>query len=284
MAQPDRRRIRAQRRRRLRRATTATAGRSACGISTAEKTFQTYFFTTRNPGGHSSRPRPDNAIYELADALKALQAHRFRRCSTTRPAAISRAGQAGRRQRRSARRCGAWLANPQRRRRRRRDRGQSAGGRPDPHPLRRDDAGGRPCRQCAAADAPRRRSIAGSCPGVDPKTVQAELQQLAGAEGRSDPRSQLHRRADAGLAACAPTSLKAVTAAIAALPRAGDASHSVDVDRGERRQLLPRRRNPGLRHRRQLGHLARRRARPRPRRAAAGARHVRQRAPLGDAC
>src|SRR3954466_13884440 len=48
-----------------------------CGISPAEKTFPTYFFTTHNPGGHSSRPRPDNAIYELADALKALQAHRF---------------------------------------------------------------------------------------------------------------------------------------------------------------------------------------------------------------
>ncbi|MEP6983001.1 MAG: M20/M25/M40 family metallo-hydrolase [Sphingomicrobium sp.] len=48
-----------------------------CQISIAEKTFQTYLLTTRNPGGHSSRPRPDNAIYELADALKALQAHRF---------------------------------------------------------------------------------------------------------------------------------------------------------------------------------------------------------------
>src|SRR3982751_2804332 len=48
-----------------------------CGVSVAEKTFQTYFFTTHNPGGHSSRPRPDNAIYDLADALKALQAHRF---------------------------------------------------------------------------------------------------------------------------------------------------------------------------------------------------------------
>ncbi len=47
------------------------------GISMAEKTFQTYFLTARNRGGHSSRPRPDNAIYELADALKAVQAHRF---------------------------------------------------------------------------------------------------------------------------------------------------------------------------------------------------------------
>src|SRR5918996_5703186 len=48
-----------------------------CGISTAEKTFQTYFFTTHNPGGHSSRPRPDNAIYDLADALEKLRKYRF---------------------------------------------------------------------------------------------------------------------------------------------------------------------------------------------------------------
>ncbi len=48
-----------------------------CAISMAEKTYQTYFFTARNPGGHSSRPRPDNAIYDVADALKRLQAHRF---------------------------------------------------------------------------------------------------------------------------------------------------------------------------------------------------------------
>ena len=46
-------------------------------MDSAEKTYQTYFFTARNRGGHSSRPRPDNAIYDLADALKKLQAHRF---------------------------------------------------------------------------------------------------------------------------------------------------------------------------------------------------------------
>jgi acetylornithine deacetylase/succinyl-diaminopimelate desuccinylase-like protein len=48
-----------------------------CGISVAEKTFQTYFFITHNPGGHSSRPRPDNAIYDLADALEKLRTYRF---------------------------------------------------------------------------------------------------------------------------------------------------------------------------------------------------------------
>jgi len=48
-----------------------------CEISIAEKTFQTYLLTTRNPGGHSSRPRPDNAIYELADALARLARFTF---------------------------------------------------------------------------------------------------------------------------------------------------------------------------------------------------------------
>ena len=46
-------------------------------LISAEKTFQTYLLTVQNPGGHSSRPRADNAIYELADALKQVQSHRF---------------------------------------------------------------------------------------------------------------------------------------------------------------------------------------------------------------
>ncbi|GLR47500.1 M20/M25/M40 family metallo-hydrolase [Sphingomonas astaxanthinifaciens] len=46
-------------------------------LDAAEKTYQTYFFTVRNKGGHSSRPRPDNAIYQLGDALKKLETHRF---------------------------------------------------------------------------------------------------------------------------------------------------------------------------------------------------------------
>jgi len=46
-------------------------------IQAAEKTFATWEVTIRNPGGHSSRPRPDNAIYDLADAITKIQAHRF---------------------------------------------------------------------------------------------------------------------------------------------------------------------------------------------------------------
>ena len=43
----------------------------------AEKTTASYTLTVRNPGGHSSQPREPNAIYQLADALKAVQAYRF---------------------------------------------------------------------------------------------------------------------------------------------------------------------------------------------------------------
>jgi len=46
-------------------------------LQAAEKTYATWEITVRNPGGHSSRPRPDNAIYDLADAIKRIQAHRF---------------------------------------------------------------------------------------------------------------------------------------------------------------------------------------------------------------
>jgi acetylornithine deacetylase/succinyl-diaminopimelate desuccinylase-like protein len=47
------------------------------GIQTAEKTYQSFILTATNPGGHSSRPRPDNAIYALAHTLGRLERHRF---------------------------------------------------------------------------------------------------------------------------------------------------------------------------------------------------------------
>lgn len=46
-------------------------------MQTAEKTFADYIFTVRNRGGHSSKPRPDNAIYQLANALRRLENYRF---------------------------------------------------------------------------------------------------------------------------------------------------------------------------------------------------------------
>ena len=47
------------------------------GIQTAEKIYQDFTFTATNAGGHSSRPRPDNAIYDLSRVLQRLERHRF---------------------------------------------------------------------------------------------------------------------------------------------------------------------------------------------------------------
>jgi acetylornithine deacetylase/succinyl-diaminopimelate desuccinylase-like protein len=46
-------------------------------MQAAEKTYVTWEITARNPGGHSSRPRKDNAIYDLANAITAIQGYEF---------------------------------------------------------------------------------------------------------------------------------------------------------------------------------------------------------------
>jgi acetylornithine deacetylase/succinyl-diaminopimelate desuccinylase-like protein len=46
-------------------------------MQTAEKTYASFELTTRNEGGHSSTPRADNAIYELADVLERIRRYRF---------------------------------------------------------------------------------------------------------------------------------------------------------------------------------------------------------------
>jgi acetylornithine deacetylase/succinyl-diaminopimelate desuccinylase-like protein len=47
------------------------------GVEAAEKVFQDYQLETTNPGGHSSRPVPDNAIYEMASALQRVSTLEF---------------------------------------------------------------------------------------------------------------------------------------------------------------------------------------------------------------
>jgi acetylornithine deacetylase/succinyl-diaminopimelate desuccinylase-like protein len=80
-------------------------------VQTAEKTFASYTLTVRNRGGHSSKPRTDNAIYSLAHALDKIEAYRFTPMlsETTRAYFTARArmekGALGNAMR-------AWLANP----------------------------------------------------------------------------------------------------------------------------------------------------------------------------
>jgi acetylornithine deacetylase/succinyl-diaminopimelate desuccinylase-like protein len=46
-------------------------------IQVGEKTVQNFWLETTNPGGHSSVPRPDNAITDLARAVVAVNTHEF---------------------------------------------------------------------------------------------------------------------------------------------------------------------------------------------------------------
>jgi acetylornithine deacetylase/succinyl-diaminopimelate desuccinylase-like protein len=46
-------------------------------IQAAEKVYTDYTLTVTNTGGHSSVPRPDNAIYQLADGLSRIAKYRF---------------------------------------------------------------------------------------------------------------------------------------------------------------------------------------------------------------
>ena len=46
-------------------------------VQGAEKTSASFTLTTHNAGGHSSQPRADNAIYDLADGLRAVQRLKF---------------------------------------------------------------------------------------------------------------------------------------------------------------------------------------------------------------
>lgn len=88
-------------------------GRSAgFTMQTAEKTFAGYTLTVRNRGGHSSKPRKDNAIYSLAHAIQKIEMHRFEPIlSETTRAYFSE------RQKQEQGALGdamrAWLANPQ---------------------------------------------------------------------------------------------------------------------------------------------------------------------------
>jgi acetylornithine deacetylase/succinyl-diaminopimelate desuccinylase-like protein len=162
------------------------------GLQTSEKTFQSYYFRARNPGGHSSRPRPDNAIYDLADALKKLQNHRFTPAlnETTRAYFAQRAKQEGNSGLGQAMR--AWLANP--------DDGQAADAiEADPLEV------GITRTRCVAtmlkgghADnaLPQLAEATVNCrilPGVEPKTVEAELKQVVGPNIEVTPFEDLGR-------------------------------------------------------------------------------------------
>lgn len=50
---------------------------TAYTLQTAEKTYADFTLTARNPGGHSSMPRTDNAIFDLVDAIGRIRGFEF---------------------------------------------------------------------------------------------------------------------------------------------------------------------------------------------------------------
>ena len=51
--------------------------RELLAVQVGEKAAQNFTFSATNPGGHSSQPVSDNAIYELADALQSVRRFEF---------------------------------------------------------------------------------------------------------------------------------------------------------------------------------------------------------------
>jgi acetylornithine deacetylase/succinyl-diaminopimelate desuccinylase-like protein len=51
--------------------------RESLSVGVGQKAYEDYRLTVTNPGGHSSRPRPDNAIYQLAEALLKVRGYGF---------------------------------------------------------------------------------------------------------------------------------------------------------------------------------------------------------------
>lgn len=181
------------------------------GLQTSEKTFQSYYMRVRNPGGHSSRPRPDNAIYELADALKKIQNHRFTPMltETTRQYFAARARQEGNSALGQAMR--RWLANS----------GDGAAADSiEANPLEV----GLTRTRCVATmlkgghaenALPQLAEATVNCrimPGIDPPTVQQELQQAVGPGAEITPYPDLGRPTQAS--PLRPDIVKAFTDAV----------------------------------------------------------------------
>jgi len=55
----------------------ADGNRVVLTVEAAQKVYQDYQLETTNPGGHSSQPLPDNALYEMAAALTRLSQFEF---------------------------------------------------------------------------------------------------------------------------------------------------------------------------------------------------------------
>src|SRR5579875_2019172 len=229
-------------------------------VQAAEKTYADFLLTATSVGGHSSEPRPDNAIYTLAKALGGVAAYQFPvRYNAITLASFKVMGEHGRgsaRLRGESARC----------RGHRDDIGRPGVRRPDPHHLRRDDVERWPRAQRAAGTRHRQRQLP-DLPGRRHRVGAGGAR-----EGDRQPRGQDHGAATAaggkpGLAAAQGRDGCRGGRGAATLP--GHRDRARDVLGRDRQHVLPQRGRAKLRRQPRL-RQARRRTRARLQRTHAG--------------
>ncbi|MDQ3471246.1 MAG: M20/M25/M40 family metallo-hydrolase [Pseudomonadota bacterium] len=223
----------------------------------AEKTYADYKLVATNKGGHSSSPRPDNAIYALTGALERLEDYRFEpmindatRAYFGRIAADDK-GRYGELVRK-------WLSNPQDR---------------ETADLLEANAPGYTRTRCVATQLsgghapnalPQKADANVNCrifPGVAIEAVKADL------EARAGPDVTVNDRKFAPVGSQSAPRRRGRGRGLDALPRcAGGAG---DVGGRDRRRFFANHRNAGLRLWRPVGNRRRTVGRARPRRASA---------------
>ncbi len=218
-------------------------------MQVGEKTFATYRLETRNPGGHSSVPRPDNAIYQLARALVRIDAHEFpvEMSETTRT--YFREAGAGRKDETGAAMV-ALAANPA-------DKAAEAIANKDPflHSNLRTTCVATMLDGGHARNALAQRAGAFvNCrifPGHSVEEIRAELARIVGRSGGDGDRPAAAAAKPAGAPARSKSHGPGQNSGGEILPRG--AGRADDVERLHRRDLSGCRRNPHLRSARALG-------------------------------
>ena len=135
------------------------------GFEAGEKVYQDFLVEARNPGGHSSLPRPDNAIYSLAAALVRIGQYEFpvQFSDTTRGYFTAMAKLEGGERGAAIMRL---LADPNDRDANAHRVDESGVSLHAAHHVRGDPPGRRPCPQCARPARHRPTSIAACFPAI----------------------------------------------------------------------------------------------------------------------
>ena len=152
-------------------------------VQAAEKVYHSVSLTAKNPGGHSSLPRKDNAIYELAEGARARRRVRVPGEAERRREEVLRAGRVDGRARRSPPTCEAVVRGNRDAGRDRSAQRDAALQRVDAHDVRRDDARAAATRRTRCRKPPPRRSTAACFQATTRPRVEQALVRAIGDTG-----------------------------------------------------------------------------------------------------